>query len=193
MGDARPPRVFVEGGIYHVYNRVTRDERVFDGDGEAARLLDAMCDARDRDGLTVLAWCIPGNHDHMAVRCGSVPVWRTMASIHTRVSKSYNARYRVCGPFRQGRYREKPVDAPEYVRRLILPIHLNPVTTGIVDGQGESARSVTAPSGCEGSPPPGRESTGIPGPKPRADAPSRSNVRRHRAPPRGVRDHPLAA
>jgi REP element-mobilizing transposase RayT len=54
----RPPRVFVEGGIYHVYNRVARGERVFAEDQEAARLLDAMRDARDRDGLIVLAWCI---------------------------------------------------------------------------------------------------------------------------------------
>ena len=57
----RPPRVFVEGGIYHVYNRVTRGERVFGEDQEAALLLDAMRDARDRDGLIVLAWCILAN------------------------------------------------------------------------------------------------------------------------------------
>lgn len=126
----RPPRVFVEGGIYHVYNRVTRGERVFAEDQEAARLLDAMRDAKDRDGLSVLAWCILGNH--MAVRCGSAPLWRTMASIHTRVSNNFNARYRFYGPFWQGRYRAKLVETPEYLRQLILYIHLNPVTAGIV-------------------------------------------------------------
>ena len=42
----RPLRVFVEGGSYHVYNRVTRGERVFAEDQEAALLLDAMRDAR---------------------------------------------------------------------------------------------------------------------------------------------------
>ena len=129
----RPPRVFVEGGIYHVYNRVTRGEMVFAEDQEAVRLLDAMRDARDRDGLTVLAWCILGNHYHMAVRCGSVPLWRTMASINMRISKSYNARYRFYGPFWQGRYRAKLVETPEYLRQLILYIHLNPVTAGIVE------------------------------------------------------------
>ena len=129
----RPPRVFVEGGIYHVYNRVTRGEMVFAEDQEAALLLDAMRDARDRDGFTVLAWCIMGNHYHMAVRCGAVPLWRSMASIHTRVSKNYNARYRFYGPFWQGRYRAKLVETPEYLRLLILYIHLNPVTAGIVE------------------------------------------------------------
>ena len=125
--------MFVEGGIYHVYNRVTRGERVFAEDQEAALLLDAMRDARDRDGLIVLAWCIMSNHYHMAVRCGSVPLWRSTASIHTRVSKGYNARYRFYGPFWQGRYRAKLVETPEYLRQLILYIHLNPLTAGIAE------------------------------------------------------------
>ena len=93
----RSPRVFLEGGIYHVYNRVTRGERVFGEDHEALFLLDTMRKVRDRDGFIVLAWCIMGNHYHLAVRCTSVPLWRSMASIHTKVSKSYNARYRMYG------------------------------------------------------------------------------------------------
>jgi hypothetical protein len=55
----RPPRVFVEGGIYHVYNRVTRGEKVFAEDHEAARLLDFMREARDRDGI------VPGLQIHI--------------------------------------------------------------------------------------------------------------------------------
>jgi putative transposase len=133
----RPPRVFVEGGIYHVYNRVTRGEKVFAEDHEAARLLDFMREARDRDGLCVLAWCIMGNHYHLAVRCGTVPLWRSMASIHTRTSKSFNARFRYFGPFWQGRYRARLVETPEYLRQLIIYIHLNPVAAGIVDKPGE--------------------------------------------------------
>lgn len=58
----RPPRVFVEGGIYHVYNRVTRGEKFFAEDHEAAGLLDAMREVRDRDHLIVLAWCIMTTH-----------------------------------------------------------------------------------------------------------------------------------
>jgi REP element-mobilizing transposase RayT len=129
----RSPRVFLEGGIYHVYNRVTRGERVFDEDQEALFLLDTMRKVRDRDDFIVLAWCIMGNHYHLAVRCTSVPLWRSMASLHTRVSRSYNARYRVYGPFWQGRYKAKLVETPEYLRQLLLYIHLNPVTAGIVE------------------------------------------------------------
>jgi REP element-mobilizing transposase RayT len=129
----RSPRVFLEGGIYHVYNRVTRGERIFGEDNEASFLLETMRKVRDRDDFIVLAWCIMGNHYHLAVRCKSVPLWRSMASIHAKISKSYNARHRVYGPFWQGRYKAKLVKTPEYLRQLLLYIHLNPVSAGIVE------------------------------------------------------------
>ena len=128
----RSPRLFVEGGIYHVYNRVTRGERAFGEDPEAERLLDAMREVKQRDGLVVLAWCIMSNHYHLAIRCTGVPLWRSMASIHVKVTKGFNARNRVWGPFWQGRYRAKLVEDPEYLRRLLLYVHLNPVAAGVV-------------------------------------------------------------
>lgn len=127
----RAPRVFIEGGIYHVYNRVTRGERVFAEDGEAQRFVDLMLEIKQRDGLVVLAWCVMSNHYHLAVRCTSVPLWRSLASVQLKIARAYNAHYRVHGPFWQGRYKAKLVDDPDYLRQLILYIHLNPVVAGI--------------------------------------------------------------
>ncbi len=78
----RSPRVFLEGGVYHVYNRVTRGERVFGEDHEALFLLDTMRKVRERDGFIVLAWCIMGNHYHLAVRCKSVPLEMKECQVH---------------------------------------------------------------------------------------------------------------
>lgn len=120
-----------------MYNRVTRGEHVFGDDQEALELVDIFRDVRDRDGLVVLAWCIMSNHYHLAVRCTSSPLWRSMASIHTRFSKSHNRRYRQYGPFWQGRYKAKLVETPEYLRQLLLYVHLNPISAGIVEKPGE--------------------------------------------------------
>jgi REP element-mobilizing transposase RayT len=137
----RSPRVFLEGGVYHVYNRVTRGELVFSDDQEAMLLLETMRDIRDRDEIVVLAWCIMSNHFHLALRCTAVPLWRSMASIQTKISKSYNARNRLFGPFWQGRYKAKLVETPEYLRQLLQYIHLNPVKAGVVAEPGEYAWS----------------------------------------------------
>jgi putative transposase len=128
----RAPRIFVEGGIYHVYNRVTRGERVFAEDNEAQRFVEQMREIKQRDGFVVLAWCVMSNHYHLAMRCTSVPLWRSLASLQLKVTRAYNAHYRVHGPFWQGRYKAKLVEDPDYLRQLILYVHLNPVVAGIV-------------------------------------------------------------
>ena len=46
------PRVFVEGGIYHVYNRFARGADLFSEPEEAIAFLEILRNAGDRDGLT---------------------------------------------------------------------------------------------------------------------------------------------
>jgi hypothetical protein len=65
---ARRPRVVVEGGVYHVYNRLGRGERVFDQEAEATAFVDLLRDVVERDGLTVFAWTLMrtnGGHDRL--------------------------------------------------------------------------------------------------------------------------------
>ena len=128
----RRPRNLVPGGIYHVYNRVSRGQHVFRKDEEADRLENLFATTKKRDDFQILAWCVMSNHYHLAIRMGEVALSRSMRTIHHRYAQSYNGRNRVFGPFWQGRYRSKFVDEEEYLRQLIAYIHLNPVTAGIV-------------------------------------------------------------
>ncbi len=120
------------GGIYHVYNRVSRGGHVFKDDGEAERLVSLLAETKKRDDFQVLAWCIMANHYHLAVRMGEVSLVRSMRTVHQRFSQSYNGRHRVFGPFWQGRYRSKFVEDAEYLQQLIVYIHLHPVSAGVV-------------------------------------------------------------
>jgi REP element-mobilizing transposase RayT len=61
----RRPREHVEGGIYHVYNRLARGAEVFADRREAERFVDLLVATRDRDSLTILAWCLMSNHCHL--------------------------------------------------------------------------------------------------------------------------------
>jgi REP element-mobilizing transposase RayT len=128
----RRPRVFVEGFVYHVYNRVGRGEAPFKLDDEAQALWSLLHEVKRRDGLEVLAWCIMPNHYHLAVRTGTVPLWRSMRFVQHRYSREFNRRCRVLGPVWQARYKARPVETTNDVLRVLAYIHLNPVTAGMV-------------------------------------------------------------
>jgi putative transposase len=129
----RPERVFLEGVVYHVYNRLARGERVFDEETTAGAFVDLVREVAQRDELTVLAWCLMGNHYHLAVRTGAVPLYRPMRSLQRRVTRHVNLRGRVYGPLWQGRYRAKLVRDERYLLQLIAYIHLNPVSANLAD------------------------------------------------------------
>ncbi len=58
----RAPRILIEGGLYHVYNRFARGEEVFSDPEEAIAFLDLLRELKLRDDLQVLAWCLLSNH-----------------------------------------------------------------------------------------------------------------------------------
>jgi len=58
----RRPRVFVEGGIYHVYNRFARGAEIFAEPEEAIEFIEILRKARDRDSLRIYAWTLMSNH-----------------------------------------------------------------------------------------------------------------------------------
>jgi REP element-mobilizing transposase RayT len=45
-----------------VYNRFARGADLFSEPDEAIQFLEILRKARDRDGLSVLAWCLMPNH-----------------------------------------------------------------------------------------------------------------------------------
>jgi REP element-mobilizing transposase RayT len=124
--------VFVDGAIYHVYNRIARAERTLAEEGEAARLVTLLKEVMARDDVTVLAWCVMSNHYHLALRTSATPLDRPMRSVQQRFTSNYNARHGVFGPLWQGRYRAKLVTNDRHASQLLAYIHLNPVVAGIV-------------------------------------------------------------
>ena len=79
----RMPRLLVESGVYHVYNRTARGERLFQDEREARRFLRLAREVKERDGMVVLAWALLSNHYHLAVRTGPHKIGR--ASCRERV------------------------------------------------------------------------------------------------------------
>jgi len=129
----RHPRLFIPGATYHVYCRVARGEFVFNDQYEAVEFVETLCNVRDLDGWTILAWCLMGNHFHLVLKTRNVDLWRSMARLQGTVSRHYNRRHGYLGRLWQSRYRARVIDSDAYLRQVIAYVHLNPVAAGVVD------------------------------------------------------------
>ncbi len=106
----RHPRLFIPGAIYHVCCRVARGEFGFDDDCEAIEFVETLREIRDLDRRTILAWCLMGNHYHLVIKTRTVDLWRSMARLQGRISRSHNRRNRYLGRLWQSRYRARVID-----------------------------------------------------------------------------------
>ena len=129
----RRPRVEIEGGLFHVYNRVASGEPIFSDPEEAVEFIEIIRETKQRDGWSVLAWCVMSNHYHLLLRTGKVPLWRGMHRVQNLFSRRFNKSHGRSGSLWQSRYKAKYVEDESYLGRLVIYVHLNPVTAGVVD------------------------------------------------------------
>ncbi len=129
----RKPREFVEGGLYHVYNRFARGEDVFDAPEEAGEFAELLKKVKQRDGLTIYAWALLSNHYHVAMRTSAVPLSRTMHYVQGTFSRRFNRRWRRTGPLWQSRYQARVIDDQRYFDQVMVYVHLNPIRAGLTD------------------------------------------------------------
>jgi REP element-mobilizing transposase RayT len=128
----RRPRVFVEGGIYHVYNRFASGEAVFTDPEEARDFVEFLRFVKKRDEWSIFAWSLMSNHYHLAIRSRAVPISHGLHYLQGRFSQQFNRSRKRTGALWQSRYQAKPINEQAYLDRVILYIHLNPVLGGLV-------------------------------------------------------------
>lgn len=128
----RRPRVYYPGAIYHVMARGVDGRNIFIDDQDRAAFLDGMRLIAREASAEIIAYCLMGNHFHLAVKVGAVPLSAFMQRLLTAYCMRFNRRHDRTGHLFQARYKAILCLDDRYLAGLIRYIHLNPVRAGLV-------------------------------------------------------------
>ncbi|MBE7503599.1 MAG: transposase [Verrucomicrobiales bacterium] len=127
---ARPLRIQVAGGWYHVTSRGNRREAIYRTDTDRRRFLGLVAELPERSGLEVHAFVLMDNHYHLVVRTPEPNLGEAMHWLHVSYTSRFNWAHRQCGHLFQGRYKAVLIEDPGGVAAVARYVHLNPVRVG---------------------------------------------------------------
>jgi REP element-mobilizing transposase RayT len=125
---ARPLRVDIEDGWYHITSRGIDRRQIFDGSADNKHFLDLLEKCADRYGIRIHAYCLMSNHYHLLMQTPHGNASKAMQWLNVSYGMWYNRRHGRVGPLFQGRFGSKLVDGQgSWVLELSIYMHLNPV------------------------------------------------------------------
>lgn len=104
---------------------------IFETDQQRSLFLTILESLRKEHGFSILAYCLMGNHFHLALRVSQVPLSRTMQRLLTRYAIAFNAQTERTGHLFQARFKASLCTRDRYLISLVRYIHHNPVRAGI--------------------------------------------------------------
>jgi putative transposase len=138
---ARKPRLHVAGGLYHVILRGNARQDVFFSPGDRHFFYELLAEGVIRFGYRVHAFCLMGNHLHLALQMGDLELSAGMQNLSFRYTRYLNTRLKRVGHVFQGRFKAFLVDQDRYGLALVRYLHLNPVRARTVRQPGAYAWS----------------------------------------------------
>ncbi len=130
---ARPARLHVEGGVYHVILRGNGGRDIFFSIEDRRFFYGLIAEGCRRFGCRVHGFCLMSNHVHLIVEVGATPLSRPMQNLCFRYGRWINRREGRSGHVFQGRFRALLVEADSYLLELVRYVHLNPVRAALVE------------------------------------------------------------
>jgi REP element-mobilizing transposase RayT len=128
---ARPLRLELHGGLYHVTSRGNGRADIYRSDGDRHRFLHTLGSTQSRYNWVVHAYCLMSNHYHLLVETPDANLARGMQVLNSVYSQGFNRRYGHVGHLFQGRYKAILVEKDSHLLELARYIVLNPVRAGL--------------------------------------------------------------
>jgi REP element-mobilizing transposase RayT len=129
---ARPLRLQLPGGLYHVTARGNRREAIYLGDPDRRAFNELLEEVCARYNWVVHAACQMGNHYHLLVATPDGNLASGMRQLNGVYTQRFNARHGRVGHLFQGRYGAVLVDQEAYLLEVARYVVLNPVRARMV-------------------------------------------------------------
>ncbi|HVN82097.1 MAG TPA: transposase [Terriglobia bacterium] len=124
---ARPLRLNVPGGFYHVTSRGNERREICSEDAEREKFLGYLWEWTTRYRLRLHAYVLMTNHYHLLVETEEGNLSGAMQWLNTSYAQWYNRRHHRAGHLLQGRFKGILLDWPRWGLEVSRYLHLNPV------------------------------------------------------------------
>ena len=128
---ARPLRIELAGGLYHVTARGDRREAIYFDEADRLIWLKLLGDVCGRFNWRCHAYCQMTNHYHVVIETPEGNLSRGMRQLNGVYTQYINRRYRRVGHVFQGRYKAVLVEKDSYLLERARYVVLNPVRAGM--------------------------------------------------------------
>jgi len=129
---ARPLRLQVPGGIYHVMSRGNARQDVFLDDVDRQRFLATLGSVTDRQNVLCHAYCLMRNHYHLLLETPDANLSIAIKYLNGGYAQGFNRRHHRVGHLFQGRFKSQLVEKETYLLVVCRYIVLNPVRDNLV-------------------------------------------------------------
>ena len=128
---ARPLRLELSGGLYHVTSRGDRREDIYMDDADRQRWLDILGEVCLRHNWLCHAYCLMDNHYHIVIETVDGNLSAGMRQLNGVYTQWHNRTHGRVGHVFQGRFKAIIVQRQAYLLELARYVVLNPVRANI--------------------------------------------------------------
>lgn len=140
---ARPVRIRVAGGLYHVCARGHNRQAIFTDRRDYAHFLELLEEMHERFRVRVYAYCLMRNHHHLLVKTPEGNISRAIQWVNGSHGIWYNRRHERSGHLFGERFKAVLVENEAWGLEVSFYVHLNPVMTESL-GLGKQSRKAQA-------------------------------------------------
>jgi putative transposase len=128
---ARPLRIELAGGLYHVTSRGDRREDIYFGDAGREAWLAVFAQVCARFNWRCHAWCQMTNHYHIVIETAEANLAQGMRQLNGVYTQYVNRAHNRVGHVFQGRYKAILVEKEGHLLELARYVVLNPQRAGM--------------------------------------------------------------